>query len=69
MRGPNVLNPEGPLVVDAEGNFGFELQVDADASTGQQPILVIAEKPSAAQIVTLKISPEVPLSGPRNSTL
>ncbi|NPD16853.1 YncE family protein [Xinfangfangia sp. D13-10-4-6] len=63
MRGPNVLNAEGPIVVDAEGKFSFEIAVDADAAVGQQPILVIAEKPAGAQIVTLKISPDVPLSG------
>ncbi len=63
MRGPHVLNAEAPLVVDAEGKFGFDLAVDAEAAIGQQPILVIAEKPAAAQVVTLKISPEVPLSG------
>ncbi|VDC33439.1 Vgb family protein [Pseudogemmobacter humi] len=63
MRGPTVLNAAGPLVVDAEGKFSFELTVDADAATGQQPVLVIAEKPAAAEMITLKISPEIPISG------
>lgn len=63
MRGPNVLNPEGLIVVDDEGKFSFEIAVDTDAAIGQQPILVIAEKPAGAQIVTLKISPDVPLLG------
>ena len=63
MRGPHVLNTAGPLVVDAEGKFSFDLTIDADAVTGQQPVLVIAEKPAGAQVVNLKISPDVPLSG------
>ncbi|MCL4068384.1 YncE family protein [Pseudomonas sp. GX19020] len=69
MRGPNVLNADGPLLVDAEGKFSFDLEVDADAATGLQPILVIAEKPAAAEVVTLKISPEVPLSGADKFTI
>jgi len=69
MRGPHVLNTDGPLVVDAEGKFSFDLDVDTDAATGQQPILVIAEKPAAAEVVTLKISPEVPLSGAEKFTI
>lgn len=63
MRGVTTLNPEGPILVDAEGAFSFEIDVDAEAAVGHQPILVIAEKPAAAQVVELKISPELPLSG------
>ncbi|WP_112313059.1 YncE family protein [Pseudogemmobacter bohemicus] len=63
MRGPHVLNSAAPLVVDAGGKFTFDLDIDAEAATGLQPVLVIAEKPAAAEVVTLKISPEVPLSG------
>lgn len=63
MRGPTVLNPEGPLVVDAEGRFSFGIDIDAEALTGLQPIVVIGEKPAAATVAELKISPVVPLSG------
>lgn len=63
MRGVTVLNPSGPIVVDAEGAFSFEIDVDAEAAVGQQPILVIAENPAAAQVVEMKISPQVALSG------
>lgn len=63
MRGTTVLNAAGPIVVDAEGKFRFELTLDAEAALGQQPILLIGEKPATAQIVTLKISPNVPFAG------
>ncbi|MDD2868407.1 YncE family protein [Neomegalonema sp.] len=63
MRGVTILNPEAPLVVDAEGNFSHEIQIDDEAATGLQPILVIGENPAAAEVIELKISPEVPLSG------
>ncbi|MFT4149312.1 MAG: ATP-binding protein [Paracoccaceae bacterium] len=66
MRSTTVLNPDAPLVVDAEGKFSFEMAVDADAVPGLQPILVVAEKPAAAQVVTLKISPQVPVAGAEN---
>ncbi|KFI29578.1 ATP-binding protein [Haematobacter massiliensis] len=63
LRGPTVLNTDGPIIVDAEGKFSFDLTLDADAVTGLQPIVVIAEKPAAATVVELKISPDVPVSG------
>ncbi|WBU54440.1 ATP-binding protein [Paracoccus sp. SCSIO 75233] len=63
MRGPNVLNTEGPLSVDAEGNFSFDLTLSDDAATGLQPLVVIAENPAAATVVDMKISPDVPISG------
>lgn len=63
MRGGTVLNPEGPLVADAEGKVSFSMPVDEAAATGLQPIVVIAENPAAATVVDLKISPEIPLSG------
>ena len=62
MRGAKVLN-DTPIVVDGEGNFSFEFEVDAQAVTGLQPIVVIGEKPAAAEVVDLKISPVVPISG------
>lgn len=66
MRGNTVLNEGGPITVDAEGKFRFDLTLDADAVSGLQPILVIAEKPAAATVVDLKISPDVPVSGAGN---
>lgn len=65
MRGPKALN-DAPIIVDAEGNFSFSLDVDPDAAIGLQPILVIAEKPAAAEVITLKISPEIALAGAEN---
>lgn len=62
LRGPIALN-DAPLVVDAEGKFSFDLTLDADAAVGLQPILVAAEKPAAAEVIELKISPDVPVSG------
>lgn len=63
MRGTTVLNPDGPLTVDPEGNFEFEMTVEESATTGLHPIVVIAENPAAATVVDLKVSPGVPLSG------
>ena len=69
MRGTTVLNTDGALVVDGEGKFSFDVAVDADAVTGLQPILVVAEKPAAATVVELKISPEVPVAGAEKFTI
>ena len=63
MRGNTVLNADGPIVVDPEGAFTFEIDIDAEAATGLQPIVVIAEDPAAATVVDLKISPEIPVEG------
>ncbi|WP_287885186.1 MULTISPECIES: YncE family protein [Paracoccus] len=62
MRGTTTLNAE-PITVDAEGKFSFALDVDAEAETGLQPIAVITENPASAEVVQLKISPEVAISG------
>ncbi len=66
MRGTTVLNEGAPITVDAEGKFSFDLTVDAEAATGLHPIVVIAENPAAAEVVTLKVSPQVPVSGAEN---
>lgn len=68
MRGAKVLN-DTPIVVDAEGNFSFEFDVDAEAVTGLHPIVVIGEKPAAAEVVDLKVSPVVPISGAEKFTV
>jgi ABC-type Fe3+-hydroxamate transport system substrate-binding protein/DNA-binding beta-propeller fold protein YncE len=62
LRGPKALN-DTPILVDDKGEFTFELQLDQDAAVGLQPLVVVAEKPAAASVVELKISPEVPISG------
>ncbi|SFA41093.1 hypothetical protein SAMN04487972_10281 [Paracoccus halophilus] len=62
MRGNEVLNAE-PITVDDKGAFSFTLDIDAEAETGLQPVVVIAENPAAAQVVEMKISPEIPVSG------
>lgn len=62
MRGTTRLNDE-PITVDAEGAFSFDLTLDKDAAIGLQPIVVLAENPAAAEVVELKISPQVPVSG------
>lgn len=66
MRGTTVLNAGGPITVDADGKFSLDLTVDGDAAIGLHPIVVIAENPAAAEVVTLKVSPELPLSGAEN---
>lgn len=62
QRGAKVLN-DTPITVDDKGGFSFEIQLDADAAIGLQPVVVIGEEPAAAMVVDLKISPEIPLSG------
>ncbi|NPD13839.1 ATP-binding protein [Xinfangfangia sp. D13-10-4-6] len=63
MRGNTVLNEGGPITVDNEGKFRFDLTLDKAAVTGLQPILVIAENPSSATVVDLKISPDLAIQG------
>lgn len=65
MRGTTALNDQ-PITVDPEGRFNFDLTVDAEAATGLHPVVIIAENPAAAEVVTLKVSPEVPVSGAEN---
>ncbi|MCB5409145.1 YncE family protein [Pseudogemmobacter faecipullorum] len=66
LRGSVTLNGEAPLLVDAEGKFSFELTLDETAATGRQPILVVTENPASAEVITMKISPEVPVAGAEN---
>ncbi|MFT4149260.1 MAG: YncE family protein [Paracoccaceae bacterium] len=68
MRGATALNKD-PIVADEKGKFSFELTVDDDAATGLQPIVVIAEKPAAATVTDLKISPLIPVQGAENFTV
>lgn len=63
QRGETVLNKEAPLVADAEGKVTGSFKLPADAAVGIHPLLVIAEGPSAASVVDLKVSPLVPVAG------
>lgn len=62
MRGATVLNKD-PITTDDKGKFTFKLAIDADAVTGLQPIVVIGEKPAAATVTDLKVSPRIALQG------
>lgn len=68
LRGARVLN-EQPITVDAEGGFSLTLDIDAEAEIGLQPVLVVAENPAAAEVVELKISPEIPVAGAEKFTV
>lgn len=63
MRGQKVLNADGPLQVNGEGNFSFAMTLDGEAAVGLQPVVVMTENPAAATVVELKVSPQVPVSG------
>lgn len=65
LRGETVLNAT-PYVVDAEGNFKGKVAIPADAVPGQQPVIVRASQPSAAAVLSLRVSPNLPLSGQQN---
>ena len=62
LRGETVLNAQ-PITVDDKGEFSVTLDIDAEAETGLQPVVVIAENPAAAEVLQLKISPEVAITG------
>jgi len=65
LRGETVLNAT-PYVVDAEGNFKGKVAIPSDAVPGQQPVIVRASQPSAATVLSLRVSPNLPLSGQQN---
>lgn len=54
----------GPVATaDAEGNFRTAFTVPAGTPAGQHPLVVTATGPAAALVHSLKVSPDVPLSG------
>lgn len=68
LRGQTVLNAQ-PFVADAEGNFEGKIEIPANAVPGHHPIVLDVVKPTAASVIELKVSPDVPLSGEKNYTL
>ena len=67
--GDAALGGDQPLTVGADGTFRTRFTVPADASAGRYPVVVKATNPSAALIHTLKVSPDIPLSGQDRFTL
>ncbi|WP_017998790.1 YncE family protein [Paracoccus sp. N5] len=68
LRGAKPLNAE-PISIGQDGKFSFPLDIDAEAETGLQPIVVVTENPASAEVVELKISPEVPVGGAEKYTI
>ena len=62
LHGNTVLNTD-PITVDAEGGFKYELAIDPAAVAGSQPIVVSTANPASADVVELKVSEKLPLSG------
>lgn len=60
-RGADLLTEA--LTADAEGNFTASFDLPADAVAGRHPIVVQTESPDSAEVITLKVSPEIPFSG------
>ncbi|QPM91842.1 YncE family protein [Pseudooceanicola algae] len=63
QRGTYVLTGDAPLVADEAGEVTLDLTLPQAAAVGMHPIVVLAENPSATELLDLKISPEIPLSG------
>ncbi|ODS52169.1 MAG: hypothetical protein ABS36_18670 [Acidobacteria bacterium SCN 69-37] len=61
-NGLDRLTPE-PVAVGADGAFRVHLRLPASVAVGIHPIVVSASQPTAAQIVNLKVSPSLPLTG------
>ncbi|SMO82600.1 ATP-binding protein [Paracoccus laeviglucosivorans] len=62
LHGGTVLNDQ-PITVDAEGGFKYEIAIDDTAIAGNQPIVISTQNPASAEVVELKISEKLPLSG------
>ena len=62
QRGSHVLT-EAPLIADDTGAVSFTFALPGDAATGIHPVIAVLEDPSAAAIVDLKVSRDIPLSG------
>lgn len=62
--GGTVLNPDGkPYVANDKGEISGVIKLPANAAPARHPLVLEAAKPTAAAVVDLKISPDVPPSG------
>ncbi|MGE4338331.1 MAG: YncE family protein, partial [Pigmentiphaga sp.] len=62
--GGTVLNAGGkPYVANDKGEINGVIQLPANAAPARHPLVVEMAKPTAAAVVDLKVSPDVPLSG------
>lgn len=61
-RGIFPVTPE-PLIADAEGRISALVTIPANAPVGTHPILLSTERPYHAEILDLKISPELAVTG------
>ncbi|TSH93917.1 ATP-binding protein [Verticiella sediminum] len=52
-----------PVAADVDGKFSVETTVPKNAVPGRHSVVVSATEPSAALIHTLKVSPDLPVSG------
>lgn len=60
LRGTTALSD---FTADAEGKFQGRFTLPADAVVGTHPLIVTTDSPYYADVVKLKVSPKVPLSG------
>ncbi|MFD1744385.1 YncE family protein [Rhizobium helianthi] len=54
---------EGAFTADAEGKFTAKFKLPENAAVGTYPLIVTTDSPYYADVVKLKISPKIPLSG------
>lgn len=62
LKGAEKLG-EGTYTADAEGKFTAKFKLPENAAVGTYPLTVATDSPYYADVVKLKISPKVPLSG------
>lgn len=62
MRGAQVLG-DGTVTTDQEGKFEAKFKLPDDAVVGTHPLVLTTNAPYHAEIVDLKVSPQIPLSG------
>lgn len=61
-QGGTALN-SNPATVGADGTFRTEFKVPQGAEVGSHSLVINAAKPAAATVFSLKVSPNLPLSG------
>lgn len=62
LRGTQTLG-DGAITADQEGKFEATFKLPEDAAVGTHPLVLTTAAPYHAEIVELKVSPQVPLSG------